>query len=158
MIATLKPGRIGEAGESLFNSRAAEGDILFGQAMKMGTVKGKQVLAWDGSASTDVFDGIAMMTMAGEIDDEKYIEGNSVSALYSGKPYVKLSATSGSVVPGDKVAVMPDGHFGKAPLTVGTSGTYGVEIQNAVFKTAADAGGEVLIELIGPAVTKTVQV
>lgn len=158
MIATLKPGRIGEAGESSFNSRVAENTILCGQAMKMGTAKGKQVKAWDGSAATDVFDGIAMFTMACDVDNDRYVAGNSVSALYKGKPYVKLSANSVAVVPGDRVAVLPDGHFAKAPLTVGTSGTYGVELLNAVFKTAASAGGEVLIEIVGPSDYKTVQV
>jgi hypothetical protein len=157
MLATLKPGRIAEAGESEFNSRAAEGTILFGQAVKMGTVKGKQVKAWDGAAATDIFDGIAMMTVAGDVDNDRYLDGMSVSALIKGKPSVLISAASATVAPGDRVAVYPDGHFGKAPLVAGTSGTYGVELLNAVFKTGAAAGGNATIQIVGPTDYKVVK-
>jgi hypothetical protein len=158
MEALLLPGRIGEAGESKFNSRVAEGAIPFGKALQMGTTKGKQVKVWDGGAAADIFDGVSMYSVAGNIDNETYDDHNSVSALYQGKPCVLVSALSATPAVGDKVAVYSDGSFGVGPLEVNAAGTtYGVNLMNAVWKSSGTvtykgASTKVgVIEFYGPA-------
>ena len=157
MIATLLPGRIAEAGESEFNSRVAEGAVAFGQALMQGTTKGKQVKAWASAGSGVVFEGIAMMTMAGDVDNNRYNDHQSVSALISGKPAVKVSSSSATVAPGDRVAIYADGHFGKGPLTPATNGVYGANLLNAVWKSDAVAGAAGVIQIIGPTSYTVVQ-
>lgn len=157
MLTTGKAGQLAEGRLDHADSMAAEGVIPFGIALKKGTSSEKQVKAWDGAASTDVFAGIALYSQAGDLDNEQYADKNPCTVLRKGIVWVKLSANSAGVTAGDKVAVRDDGLFDKAPLTSGTNGVYGVEIENAEFKSSGSAGDLVKLEINMPTATNVVQ-
>lgn len=157
MEAKLNAGKLAEGRQNHADSMAAEGEIPFGNALKLGTDPVKQVTAWDGAASSDKFAGIAQFSIAGDIDNAKYVDGDPVTVLKTGVVWVQLSADASSVTKGDPVAVRDDGLFDKGPLSEATSGVYGVEIENAEFKSAGDAGDVVKVEIDLPSATNVVQ-
>lgn len=157
MDAKLNAGQLAEGRLNHADSMAAEGEIAFGKAVKLGTDPENQVKAWDGAASGDVFAGIAQYSIAGDIDNAKYDDGDPVTVCKTGILWVELSADASSVTNGDLVAVRDDGLFDKGPLSEATNGVYGVEIENAEFKSAGDAGDVVKVEIDLPSATNVVQ-
>jgi hypothetical protein len=71
--------------------------------------------------------------------------------------WVKLSDSAADVTRGDKVAVRDDGLFDKGGLTEAANGVYGVEIEDAEFKSAGSAGEVVKVEFNLPSQTTTKQ-
>ena len=157
MDAKLNAGKLAEGRQNHADSMAAEGEIPFGKALKLGTDPEKQVTAWDGAASSDKFAGIAQFSIAGDLDNSKYEDGDPVTVLKTGVIWVQLSADAASVTKGDPVAVRDDGLFEKGALSSGSSGSYGVDIENAKFKSAGDAGDVVKVEIDLPSATNVVQ-
>ncbi|ABR46647.1 hypothetical protein Amet_4362 [Alkaliphilus metalliredigens QYMF] len=157
--AATGAGRIAEASMSATaRSMAAEGSpIKYGKAVKLGTDKEIQVKAWDGAASTDIFAGIALNSVTGDLDNDQYLQGNPVSVLKKGTVWVKVSADSAGVTAGQKAAVLEDGDFTAAPLSVDTNGVYGVELEGSEYLTSAAAGELVMLAINLPSTTKVVQ-
>ncbi|MFT9496370.1 structural cement protein Gp24 [Anaerosolibacter sp.] len=159
MLTPTGSGRIaeGNCGTSA-GSMAAENTIAFGQAVKYGTDKEKQVKAWDGAASADKFAGIALHGVTGDLDNDQYVQGNAVPVLKKGTVWVKVSANSAAgVIAGQTAAVRDDGFFDAGPLVVGTSGKYGVEIDGSEFLTGGEPGDLVKLSINLPSKTSNVQ-
>ena len=157
MDAKLNAGQLATGRSGHADSMAAEGDIPFGTALKYGTDPEKQVAAWNGSAEADVLAGVAQYSVGGDLDNSKYADGDSVTVARKAVMWVKLSDSAADVTRGDKVAVRDDGLFDKAPLSEATNGVYGVEIEDAEFKSAGSAGDVVKVEFNLPSQTTTKQ-
>lgn len=155
--AATGPGRIAE-GESSGVSMAAENVIALGQAVKLGTDPEAQVKAWDGAASTDKLAGIAGQNLSFDLDDAEYQAGDAVPVIKNGVIWVTVSEDSDGVTAGQGAAVLPDGFFDASPLTEGTSGAYGAEIQDSEYLTSADAGELAKLSISLPCKITTVQV
>jgi len=155
--ASTGPGRIAE-GESSGVSMAAENAIVPGQAVKLGTDPEIQVKAWDGAASTNKFAGIAGQNLSYDLDNAQYEQGDPVPVIKKGVVWVKISASSAGVTAGQQAAVLPDGYFTAAPLVVGTSGTYGTEIEDSEYLSSAAAGALAKLSISLPCKTTNVQV
>lgn len=156
MDQTLKAGKIadGRIGTSAV-SMVAENVIAFGQAVKYGTDPESQVLPWDGANSDDIFAGIAVYSITGDIDDDEYDQYDPVSVLKVGTVWVKVADTSSGITAGESAAVTPDG-FDAGGLTSGSTGVYGVEIEGSEYLTSGSAGGMVKLMLNMPCKTTNV--
>lgn len=157
MNAKLNAGQLATGRRGHADSMAGEGDIPFGIAVKYGTDPEKQVAAWDGKSEDDVLAGVAQYSIAGDLDNSKYTDGDSVTVARKAVMWVKLSADASEVQRGDKVAVRDDGFFDKAPLTEAANSVYGVEINDAEFKSAGVAEEVVKVEFNLPSQTKVKQ-
>lgn len=152
-------GRIAESSlATSAKSMVAENTIKFGKAVKLGTDPELQVKGWDGNSSNDVFSGIALHGITGDLDNNQFLEGHPVAVLKKGAVWVRVAEGSQGVTAGQKAAVLPNGDFTSAPLTAGTGGTYGVEIEGSEFLTSGSEGDLVKLLINLPATTKTVQI
>jgi hypothetical protein len=139
-MESLLAGRIAEARiNTSSSSKAAEGAIEFGKAVKRGTNAAKQIQEWDGANSDDQFAGIAVFSYGGDVDNEQYKDGDAARTLEAGVITVKLSPDSGGVSAGDQVEVRDDGYFDTG-LSSATNGVYGAEIENSEFLESGSAG------------------
>lgn len=155
--AATGAGRVAE-GETSGVSMASENSISPGQAIKLGTDPAAQVKPWDGASNADKLAGIAGENFSYDLDNGQYQQGDPVPVIKKGVVWVKVSPTSPGVVAGQKAAVRPDGFFTAAPLTPGTSGKYGVEIDGSEYLSSAGAGELVKLSISLPCKTTTVQV
>lgn len=155
--AATGPGRIAE-GEVSGVSMAAENTIALSQAVKLGTDPEIQAKAWDGAASIDKLAGIAGQNLSHDLDNAQYQQGDPLPVIKKGTIWVLVSPTSAGVTAGQRAAVLPDGFFTAAPLTVGTSGTYGVEIEDSEYLSSAGEGELAKLSVSLPCKTTTIQV